>query len=219
MTKTRENKKAVIFDVDGVMLDSEPLFAAGRKKLCAEYGLKEPESKNINGTGMRAFWASVLEFNNNTVLDPSELAHKNFEYVLDGVVENGIAETKGLTPLIIGLKESGYILAVGSSSDRFYVEFVLDHLGVSRYFDFTVCGDEVSRAKPYGDIYLKALDLLKLDARECYVIEDSDNGIKASNAAGIPCIGVSLVTPPTQSFEGCAVKLDSLESVKSFLVN
>ena len=207
--------RAVIFDVDGVMLDSEPLFAQGRRSICAKYGLTEPTGKNLNGSGMRAFWSNVLAENGNKTLDADELSKENFDYVLDAVVENGLTETAGLTELLRFLRGK-YALAVGSSSDGYYVESVLDRLGIAKYFDVTVCGDEVARAKPFGDIYLKALELLKLDADECYVIEDSDNGVKAAVSAGIPCIGVSLVDPPTQSLSGCAVKFGSLAQVKKF---
>lgn len=209
-------KKAVIFDVDGVMLDSEPLFAAGRASICAEHGLEQPEAKSLNGSGVRKFWAVVLDHNHNTTLDADTLARKNFDFVLDGIDKNGVAEMAGLTLLLDSLR-GRYVLAVGSSSDRYYVETVLKRLGVFEYFDVLVCGNDVERAKPYSDIYLKALELLKLSADECYVIEDSDNGIKSAVGAGIPCIGVSLADPPTQSFSGCAVKFDSLKQVEEFL--
>lgn len=207
--------KAVIFDVDGVMLDSEPLFAAGRKSICEEYGLREPAGTNLNGSGVHKYWSNVLEQSGNTTLDADTLAIKNFDYVLDGITKNGVTETSGLTDLLESLKNE-YELAVGSSSDRYYVESVLKKLGVYKYFNVLVCGDEVKRAKPYSDIYLKALDLLNLNADECYVIEDSDNGIKSAVNAGIPCIGVSLADPPTQSFSDCTVKLDSLKQVEEF---
>lgn len=208
-------KKAVIFDVDGVMLDSEPLFAAGRESICAEYGLSMPASKNLNGSGIRAFWSDVLSVNGNTALDANALAVKNFDYVLDGIEKYGVTETDGLTALIESLKDE-YVLAVGSSSDRYYVERVLKRLNVFDRFAVLVCGDEVKRAKPYGDIYMKALELLGLTADECYVIEDSDNGARSAVNAGIECIGVSLADPPTQKLSECAYRFESLRAVRDF---
>ena len=211
-------KKAIIFDVDGVMLDSEPHFATSRKSLLDKHGLSAPLGGSINGSGMLAFWKSTLAANNNSSLSATALARENFDRCLDGVVSAKLRETDGLTHLLTALAKK-YALAVGSSSDRFYIEFVLKYLGVRQFFDITVCGDEAANAKPSPDIYLKVLELLHLSADECFVIEDSDNGIKAAVGAHIPCLALSLVNPPTQTFAGCYRKFDSLAQIEQFLLD
>lgn len=209
--------KAVIFDVDGVMLDSEPLFAAGRKHIFEKYNLVAPEGKELIGSGMLCYWSNVVAQNNSDA-DPAELARENFDFVLNRVISFGMHPTEGLKGLLEKLKGK-YCLAVGSSSDRYYVEYVLNYLGIRQYFDAVVCGDEVANAKPHADIYLKVLSLLGVNGEECRVIEDSDNGITASVGAEIPCIALDMVIPPVQSFAGCEVKFNTLEQAGGYLLS
>lgn len=208
--------KAVIFDIDGVMLDSEPYFAAGRRHILDKNGLRAPVGGSINGSGMLAFWRSALAYNGRTDLDAAALARENFDFCLNGILSAKLPATDGLLHLLDALK-ARYALAVGSSSDRYYVETVLKYLGVRDYFGVSVCGDEVENAKPFPDIYLKTLELLRLDPEECYVIEDSDNGARAAAGARIPCLGLGLVDPPTQTFESCERVFGSLALIERFL--
>ena len=119
---------------------------------------------------------------------------------------------------VIDALESECALAVGSSSDRYYVETVLKYLGIYDCFGVIVCGDDVENAKPHPEIYLKALELLRLPAADCYVIEDSDNGARAAAVAGIPCLGLSIVNPPTQSFADCARVFGSLAEIERHIL-
>lgn len=210
--------KAIIFDVDGVMLDSEPYFAAGRRHILDKNGLRAPIGGSINGSGMLAFWQSTLAYNGRTDLDAAVLARENFDYCLDGILSARLPATDGLVELLDALK-CRYALAVGSSSDRYYVETVLNYLGVRDYFGVTVCGDDVANAKPFPDIYLKTLELLNLKPDECFVIEDSDNGARAAAGARIPCLGLSLVNPPTQTFADCARVFESFALIEQYLTD
>lgn len=209
--------KAVIFDVDGVMLDSEPYFAAGRRHILDKNGLVAPVGGSVNGSGMLAFWRSVLAHNGRLDLDAVALSRENFDYCLDGILSARLPATDGLVRLL-GALEPECALAVGSSSDRNYVETVLKYLGIYDYFGVIVCGDDVENAKPHPDIYLKALELLRFPAADCYVIEDSDNGARAAAGAGIPCLGLSIVNPPTQSFADCARVFGSLAEIERHIL-
>lgn len=210
---------AVIFDVDGVMLDSEPLFAAGRKELLERYGLSAPARGNVNGSGMRAFWQSVLDASGRADLSAAELARLNFEFCLSRIIESDVPPADGLTELLDFLRSSGRRLSVASSSDRFYVETVLGHLEIGGYFERLVCGDDVARAKPFPDIYAAAAKATGLPLSECVAIEDSDNGIASARAAGLACIGVDCAVPKTQSFAGCTVKVRSLREIIDLMRN
>lgn len=207
--------KAVIFDVDGVMLDSEPLFAAGREALAADYGLVPPEGINVNGSGMLEYWQNRLAYNGKPTELAFELSDRNFDYCLDGIVRNKLKETEGLTHLLGSLSDR-YTLAVGSSSKRTYVEFVLGYLGVRNFFDIVVCGDEVRHAKPAPDIYLKVKELLGLRAEECVVIEDSDNGMTAAVTANIPCLGMRFADAG-QKLDKCKRVFTSMRALEDYL--
>lgn len=200
------------------MLDSEPLFAAGRAELLARYGLTASAQGNISGSGMRAFWQSVLDASRKeNVPTAAELARLNFEFCLSRIVSDSVPPADGLIELLDFLRSNDYSLSVASSSDRFYVETVLKHLKIEGYFDRMVCGDDVARAKPFPDIYAAAAKATGLPLSECAAIEDSDNGIASARAAGLACIGVDSAVPKTQSFEGCTVKVDSLCEIIDFL--
>ena len=212
--------KAVIFDVDGVMLDSEPFFGAGRRELIDRFGLVAPDTGNVNGSGMRAFWQSVLDNGGRRVAPTAdELARLNFEYCLSRILSLRVPPADGLIELLEFLRARNYILSVASSSDRFYVDAVLSHLGVDKYFDRTFCGDEVAHAKPFPDLYIAAAKATGLPLSECVAIEDSDNGIAAARAAGLDCIGVDCAVPRTQSFSECTVKVESLMEIIDLLRN
>ena len=209
---------AVIFDVDGVMLDSEPFFGEGRRELLGRFWLAAPDMGSINGSGMRAFWQSVLSANGGKPAPTAdELARLCFEFCLSRILALRIPPADGLVELLEFLRAHGYLLSVASSSDRFYVDAVLTHLGVAEYFDKTFCGDEVERAKPFPDLYTVAAKATGLPLSECVAIEDSDNGIAAARAAGLDCIGVDCAVPQTQSFSQCTVKVKSLRDIIGLL--
>ncbi len=165
---------------------------------------------------MLAYWKAVLEFNGNTALSPETLAKENFDFCLDAIVKNKLGETPGLTSLLdsIGTK---YSLAVGSSSVRRYIEFVLGYLGVREKFEVTVCGDEVKNAKPYPDIYKRAVELLHVRPEECFVIEDSDNGMTAAVNAGVDCLGLA-VTDSRQKLDKCTRVFSSMRELQEYLM-
>lgn len=213
--KTSFKKRAVIFDVDGVMLDSEPFFAQGRTAVAEMYGLKQIGG-NLNGSGMNAFWKSMLAENGRDDLDAGSLSDATFDFCLKKITDSALRETDGLTHLLDAIKDR-YALAVGSSSVRRYIDFVLDYLGVKKYFSVIVCGDEVDCAKPRPDIYLKDLQMLGLRAEQCFVVEDSDNGMKAAVDAGIPCLGLKLAHS-VQKLDKCARVFSSMRELEAFLM-
>lgn len=207
----------VVFDVDGVMLDSEPFFAEARAYYMKRYGLTPPDIKNVNGSGMLAFWQNALAANGSAKAPTAqELAQLNFEYCLTRILDNDTKETTGLSSLLRYLKDKGYRLAVASSSDKFYVESVLEHLRVHEYFEKIICGDQVRNAKPFPDLYEKAVEAMNAEKRFCVAVEDSDNGIHSARTAGIDCIGVCLLGS-AQNFSECTAKVYSLPQISEIL--
>ena len=127
--------------------------------------------------------------------------------------------TDGLPELLSYLKTNDYIIAVASSSDRFYVDEVLNITGLSDYFPVRVTGDENLKAKPAPDIYCKALKLCGVSADSAYAVEDSDTGSKAAKAAGIKCVGFDAVSDEAlkQKFTACSFKVEHMPDIIKIL--
>jgi HAD superfamily hydrolase (TIGR01509 family) len=183
--------RAIIFDMDGVLLDSEPIHDRASKRV---FG-------NLRGAAAEDIQPDLLQYRGRTEKDmwehlrvkyglkedlPLLVAEKQktFIDVLGNTQVRGFAH---MEPVIAKFSEK-YFLAVASSSSRRVIEAVLDRLGVLYLFPIIVSGDDVARGKPEPDIFLLAADRLGIDAKDCVVIEDSTNGVRAGKAAGIRTI-------------------------------
>ena len=181
--------KAVIFDMDGVIADTEPLHEQARNMILRKYDLDvERLSPEAIGRSKRVFWKDITE---RFHLGVSEdvLTKYEFELLLQIAKETKLRPMRGITELLDYLKEHKIKIAVASSSDRNYVEQILQITELSDKFSVISCGNEVAKAKPSPDVYLDALAKLKLNGNDVFAVEDSDTGAAAACAAGIECIG------------------------------
>lgn len=186
--------EAMIFDMDGVIADAEPLHAKARNALLAEFGLDvEKISPTAIGRSKRAFWTEVAE-KYGLGFTADELTQREFERILEIAETMALPATDGLEDLLKALQKNGINAAVASSSDRSYVDKILQITGLKKYFCAKACGDEVPKAKPAPDVYLKALSLCNTCAANAVAVEDSDTGIAAAKAAGLYCIGYDAVS-------------------------
>ncbi|MGN1076969.1 MAG: HAD family hydrolase [Candidatus Gallimonas sp.] len=186
--------KAVIFDMDGVIADTEPLHKESCRALLKELKLNVEEIlPRAFARSKREFWAEVAS-ENGVELSADELTKREFELLIGIIKRSGLKPSPGLTETLETLRERGKTLVVASSSDRVYVDTVLKITQTGKYFDRTVCGNEVKRAKPSPDVYLKALEICGITADEAVAVEDSDTGATAAVAAGIRCIGYDVVS-------------------------
>jgi len=183
-------KKVVIFDMDGVMIDSEPLWDKTETILLSRRGIDYNPSYrdkiiglNQNDSGKLLKETFKLE---ETV---KELLDERISILLQ-LYERELKPMQGLLPLLNVLEESGFLLAVASSSPYRVIRFVLDKLALSNFFRVVISGDFVELGKPKPDIYLLAAKELGVNPAECIVIEDSINGLKSAKAAGMLCIAV-----------------------------
>ncbi len=181
--------KALILDFDGLILDTETPEVSVWKQIYAEHGFDYPVEKwslTIGGWGAAAFDPGA-ELNQlaGPALDLETVRATQRkqadalilrEPILPGVIEY-LSEAQRL----------GLRLAIASSSERDWVEPHLSRLGIKRYFDKIICGDDVppTRTKPFPDIFLKALSELGLGPQEAVVLEDSPNGVRAARAVGM----------------------------------
>lgn len=183
------NTQAVLFDTDGVILDSEPLHTQSRARCFKRLGISDDAEKEITiGASKTLYWTSIKQ-KYGLSAPVEELVQAEFDGITELVKELHVPESPNLSRLLAFLKDNGIKVGVGSASSRKYVTEILSHLGISRYFDVLVCGDEVKRPKPYPDTYLIGAEKLGATPAHCFVVEDSRTGSLAAQAAGIPCIG------------------------------
>ncbi len=181
--------KAVLFDMDGVLIDSEPLHTVARANMFPKLGIPlETEKEIVLGASKFNYW-SLFSEKFNLPYTAHQLIDMEFEEILAIVKANNTPESLHLSDVLKTLTENGVKVAVGSSSNRYFVSGVLEHLGIAKYFTTLVCGGEVKNPKPDPETYLTAAERLGVKPEECFVVEDSRTGSLAAKNAGIRCVG------------------------------
>lgn len=205
--------KAVIFDMDGLMFDTEFLVVKAWDKVGQDLGVGKLGFMINKALGTNADKTRELfyeEFKGK--VDYDQVTKLSREYIYDYYDKNGIPVKEGLYELLDYLKEKKYKLAVASSSRRESVLHHIEDAKVTDYFDAIVCGDMIKKSKPAPDIYLKAAEELGVDPSECIALEDSPNGIRSANNAGMKVIMVpDLVKPDKEISDIIYLKLDNLK--------
>lgn len=183
--------KAVIFDMDGVIIDSEPKHIKFEQELFRSLGaaVNEDEHLKFVGTTSQYMWASIKR-NHKLEQTVDELVKldrdKYFEFLIN---DDSLVSINGVNELVVRLKKENLKLAVASSSPIDVIEYVINKLGLIKYFDLIVTGDYVKRSKPNPDIFLYAAEKLSVKPNNCLVIEDSENGVNAAKNADMKCVG------------------------------
>ena len=190
--------KAVIFDMDGLMFDTEALNASAWKAAGKLHGfemtdelLRSHIGSNVETTKklMQEHFGTGFDFE---AVRADRIAH-SFRYI----EENGMPLKPGLRELLAYLDEKRLKTAIATSSGEMFVRFYLEHAGLDHEFDVVVSGDKIKKGKPEPDIFLTALAELGVGAEECLVLEDSYNGITAAHRAGIRSVMIPDLLPPT----------------------
>ena len=205
--------KAVIFDFDGTMIDSETLWhKAYNVWLQEHHGHEFPLElfvRNAGSDGQEIFMELENCIGHAVAWD--DMQDWSYQQVHHWADE--LDPMPGVVELLKQAKELGLKVSTGTSSRAFRVTAQLDRLDLMKYFDALSTVDLVERAKPYPDIFLKAAELLGVEPEECLVIEDSANGLAAATTAGMPCLIVPNVITRTMDFTGAYRVVDSLEQV------
>jgi beta-phosphoglucomutase len=188
--------RAVIFDMDGVLTDSEPLINAAAIQMFKEKGLTvQPEDfLPFVGTGEERYVGGVAE-KYNFPLDAAAGKQRTYEIYLDFVTSQ-LETFPGVHKLISTCRQAGLHLAVASSADRIKVVANLQKIELPvDSWDAVVTGERVQHKKPAPDIFLLAAESLGVMPAECVVVEDAVNGIQAAKAAGMRCVAVAQTLP------------------------
>jgi beta-phosphoglucomutase len=208
----RTSCKAIIFDMDGVLTDSEPLINAAVIAMFKELGLAvQPEDFHpFVGTGENRYLGGVAE-KYRFPLDIPAAKKRTYEIYL-AMVPTQLRAFPGAVELARKAKEIGLKIAVASSADSIKIEANLRNIGLPPgEWDAVVCAEDVEHKKPAPDIFLAAARQLGVAPAECVVIEDAVNGIQAAKAAGMRCVAVA------QSF--AADKLQQADLVRGTIAD
>ena len=196
---SRRTYRAVIFDLDGVLWDGEPLYREAFNVVLAPYGhrLTDADYMRIIGQTVEACWEWVRDKFSLSV-SPGRLYHLYNDAVLR-LLDQPAEPLPGVRPLLAELRRRGVPAAVASSSLRAWVDATLRGLGIGDFFQATVSVSEVDQGKPAPDLYLAAAQRLGLPPAACIAVEDTAPGIAAARAAGMLAVQLrasSTALPP-----------------------
>lgn len=202
--------KGVLFDMDGVLVDSEEYIFEAARLMFAEHGVsvQPQDALPFVGTGENSYISGIGRTNGFIVEIERDKART---YQIYSEITHGKLKTlPGTESFISQCKQKGLKLAVASSADRVKIEINLREIGLPvDTFDAIVSGEDVERKKPFPDIYLLAAQKLGLQSDECLVVEDAVSGVKAAKAAGAKCLAL------TTSFS--AYKLTEADLIRTSL--
>jgi HAD superfamily hydrolase (TIGR01509 family) len=203
--------EAVIFDMDGVLVDSEPAHREASRQLVAPHVLSDEEYARYVGSTGGVFMAFLRERYGLTASD-AELDARYHTLVMAELHERGLPALDGARELLDALREQGTRLALASASQPAWVERTLAGAGLEGCFEVIVAGDAVARGKPAPDIYLHAAERLKVAPAACMAVEDSVYGVTSAHAAGMAVVQSrqASIAPPPQP--GARVVIDSLRA-------
>lgn len=212
-------KKAVIFDMDGVIFDTERVYLEIWQSVFEKYGYKMTKELYVNvmGTGRKNVIKTFLENFGDDL--PIEKMYEEKDNQLFYIIENqGIPLKEGVKELFSMLKEKNYKIALATSAKRERVEKQIKDKWLKESFDAIVCGDDVEKGKPSPDIFLKAAKKIDVEPENCFVVEDSPAGIKAAFSGGMKGIHVEdLKVADEDILKYCQKSFKDLQEVKKYL--
>jgi putative hydrolase of the HAD superfamily len=206
--------KAIIFDFDGLILDTETPEYLVWKDIYQEHGFELPHeewSKIVGGWGLSNFDAAIhLSRLSQGRLDSASLRVRHADESLARIHSQSMLP--GVTELIQSAKQNNLKLAIASSSHHAWVDGHAKRLGIFHYFDKVICADDVApgRTKPNPDLFLLALNQLQVQKDEAVVLEDSPNGVLAANRAGIFVVAVPNHVTSMLNLDGADLIVKSL---------
>ncbi|MDR3284204.1 MAG: HAD family hydrolase [Treponema sp.] len=204
----------IIFDMDGVLIDSLPLHTEADTQLfnwlniditgvdfSPYYGMSNPE-----------IWALVIK-NYGITMPLAEILKRSLALKLKLLNAREFTSIKGIPELLAALNNAGIPCAVASSSSPYFIDAVLKKLAIGSFFSAVVSGESVAKSKPDPDIFLKAAELLDVVPENCVVIEDSGNGVVAAKRAGMKCVAFKNPTSGNQDISQADLSTDQFSEL------
>jgi len=184
--------RGLLFDMDGVLADSEPFICRAAMMMFSELGLtvKPDDFKPFVGTGENRYIGGVAE-KYGVNLNIEKVKSRTYEIYCE-IIKGNLKPLPGAKEFVGYCRRRGFRMALATSADNIKMVANLNEIGLPPdAFNATVTGLEVANKKPYPDIYLKAADKIGLKPEECLVVEDAVSGIKAAISAGCRCLAVT----------------------------
>lgn len=209
------NFKAIFFDMDGLLVDTESLYLDATREVFAPYGVEVPLDWYIHeqlGKGTSTFSLLLAKgVPEQKVAELRPVRDKRYEEML-----GGIRAIDGVTEVLEQL-QGKFTLAVVTSSHRHAFGLIMERTGLRRFFDFVLTGDDVDNIKPDPEPYLKAVELSKHQKIHCLALEDSAKGATAAKAAGISCFAIPDALTKFHDFSMADKVLGSIREVPSLV--
>ncbi len=211
--------KGVLFDMDGVLVDSESFICKAAVKMFEEKGLtvKKEDFIPFVGTGENRYIGGVAE-KYNFPINIEQVKARTYE-IYEKIVKNKIQALPGAKEFIEQCRQKSLKLALVTSADEVKMLINLKEIGIpTSKFDVLINGLDVERKKPFPDIYLKAAGELELKPENCLVVEDAISGVKAAKAAGMRCLAL-LTSFNEKDLKGSDWVVKNLKSVPDEAIN
>jgi HAD superfamily hydrolase (TIGR01509 family) len=209
---------AVILDMDGVLVDSEPLAMEAMQQVMARHGVAYSERDNDEFVGRTTpETCRVLRSRHGLATSEDDLARQYLTARIALTWERPV-RMPGVPEVLERLRVTGYRLALASSAEPEAVAATVAMLGIGPLLEAVVSGDQVARGKPAPDIFLEAARRLAVAPDRCLVVEDSRNGLLAAKAAGMACAVIPCRFTRAHDFTGADYRLDGLPALLPVLV-
>lgn len=211
--------KAVIFDMDGLMIDSERVTYEGYIDVLRERGLTITKEfyTSLLGKPLAGIYNKFYdEYGEGFEIE--DVIKEVHQYMADEFDTHGVPLKKGLIELLKYLKDNNYKTIVATSSHRSRVDHILSLAQIEHYFDDSICGDEVTNGKPNPEVFLRSCEKLGVEPHEAIVLEDSEAGIQAAYSASIPVICIPDMKYPEETYaKQTAAIFESLKDVIPYI--
>jgi HAD superfamily hydrolase (TIGR01509 family) len=202
--------KIAIFDMDGVIIDTEPIYMDIDRKIFKSLGIDvtAEEQHSFVGIGADRKWTTIMsKCSMDISLEELMFRGREEKFQQLKAIEE-LEAIPGIEQLLKSLKTLGVKVCMGSSSPRRSIELILSRLNLMKYFDFIVSGEDVVHGKPAPDIFLKSAQKFDIAPSKCTVVEDSANGACAAKIAGMKCVGFKNASSGNQDLSKTDLTID-----------